>query len=641
MNKMSLSGILAQLCLMLLILESISALTLALLGLAYVPMPWTFLQVLQHHILFEPMLSMVLHGALGLMAWGYYAGGLMRYLSGVVLGVFLSVGLSFIIGILIYQWIEDIPSLTVEDVFYLLTHLNDNTQDSFYFLGSEVAGVALVGLGLGFVFFESIRPANKVLGNAHFANGWEVHRADFYKQHDESLIIGKKGGLPIYSNHFEHVLVFAPSGSGKTRSIAIPNLFHFPYSIVCNDIKFSLFEATSGYRKQVLGHEVYCFAPTRKSGVTHRFNPLSLISKNPLERITDIQQMAHIFMPDNPKEQPIWTQASRKLFKTLVLYLLDTKEHPTTLGQINRLIKQEHFDAWLKDILDATQHLDPEFYRNGYSYLNNHEKTRQGILETFSGYFELFDDPFVDAATSDSDFNLADLRRKKMTIYIGFTDEDMERLAPLLTLFWQQLISCMIRDIPNKQEEPYPLLCLIDEFSSLGRIERLRRSLKLLREYRVRCILMFQYIAQTYEKYSHDEAKAFINIKTKVAYTTEDLSDAEFISKMLGTRTKKVISRSVSNQHQGQSDSKSIGYQAIPLMRPDEIMKMSSDISLVMRAGCSPIKAKQFIWYQEQSMKHRVFAPTSIPKQHAQQMPFIRTTHHSTSDKALSLECID
>jgi len=47
---------------------------------------------------------------------------------------------------------------------------------------------------------------------------------------------------------------------------------------------------------------------------------------------------------------------------------------------------------------------------------------------------------------------------------------------------------------------------LIDEFSSLGRIERLRRSLKLLREYRVRCILMFQYIAQTYEKYSHEVA---------------------------------------------------------------------------------------------------------------------------------------
>lgn len=37
---------------------------------------------------------------------------------------------------------------------------------------------------------------------------------------------------------------------------------------------------------------------------------------------------------------------------------------------------------------------------------------------------------------------------------------------------------------------------------------------------------MFQYIEQTYEKYSYAEAKAFINIKTKIAYTAEDFNDA-------------------------------------------------------------------------------------------------------------------
>lgn len=489
--------------------------------------------------------------------------------------------------------------------------------------------------------YERWRLDNKVLGNAHYATGIETYKAGVFQKEDESLIIGKKYGAPLYSNGFEHVLVFAPAGSGKTRSIAIPNLFHFPYSVVCNDIKFTLFETTSGYRRDVLGHVCYCFAPTRKNGVTHRFNPLASISKDKLSRITDIQQIAHIFIPDNPKEQVIWTQASRKLFKTLMLYLLDTPCHPTTLGEISRLVKQEDFDTWIKDILDNTDHLDPEFYRNGYSYLNNHEKTRQGIVETFSGYFELFDDPFVDAATSSSDFDFADLRRKKMTIYIGFTDEDMERLAPLLTLFWQQLISCMIKEVPNPKEEPYPLLCLIDEFSSLGRIERVRRSLKLLREYRVRCILMVQYIAQTYEKYSHDEAKAFINIKTKVAYTTEDIGDAEFISKMLGTRTKKVVSYSATNQHQGLSTGSSTNYQAIPLMRPDELMKMPSSTSLIMRAGISPIKAKQWIWYREETMKKLMKNTVLVPTQTPKQTPFIRKKQTDEEQRTGYVDCLD
>ena len=221
-----------------------------------------------------------------------------------------------------------------------------------------------------------------------------------------------------------------------------------------------------------------------------------------------------------------------------------------------------------------------------------------------------------------------------MTIYVGFTDEDMERLSPLLTLFWQQLISRMIQSTPNIKDEPYPLLCLIDEFSSLGRIERLRRSLKLLREYRVRCILMLQYIAQTYEKYSHDEARAFMNIKTKVAYTTEDLNDAEFISKMLGTRTQRVVSHSVSSQQRGMSDSKSISYQAIPLLRHDEISKLSPHVSLIIRSGHAPIKARQYIWHNEPAMKHLSEGASDVPTQRVCIVPFDHTVKKTEAKKA-------
>ena len=183
----------------------------------------------------------------------------------------------------------------------------------------------------------------------------------------------------------------------------------------------------------------------------------------------------------------------------------------------------------------------------------------------------------------------------------------------------------MIKEIPDPIKEPYPLLCLIDEFSSLGRIERLRRSLKFLREYRVRCILMFQYIAQTYEKYSHDEARAFTNIKTKVAYTTEDINDAEFISKMLGTRTKRIMTHSVSNQSQGVSDSKNVAYQAIPLLRPEDIMKMPAHITIILRSGFAPVKARQWIWYKEISMKNLACGTSFVPTQTIKHYPFLRS----------------
>lgn len=636
LTKLLLTRSLIIITLSLLMAVIISWLTLQLLGLNFWPWPWAFIVVAFHGFYLETSLSAALVVLSAFAVGGFLQGGVTRHLTSLTLS-FVTVLLgAFILGLLILQWVDEETPKTFLEWFAYLQDLPTDSLAFEHFWWSQLTGTILVGLVPGFLLFENLRPANRVLGHAHFANGLEMKKAGFFEQESESIIIGKKYGVPLYSNGFEHVLVFAPSGSGKTRSIAMPNLFNYPYSVVCNDIKFTLFETTSGYRKNVLGHDCYCFAPARANSITHRFNPLSFISADKNQRMTDIQRIGHILMPDNPKE-PIWGQASRKLFKALTLFLLDEPCHPTTLGEINRLIKQQDFDAWLQDKLDHTDHFDPDFYRNGYSYINNHDKTRNSILESFSGYFELFDDPIIDAATSASDFDLRDLRRKKMTVYVGFTDEDMERLAPLLTLFWQQLISAMINAIPDPIHEPYPLLCLIDEFSSLGRIERLRRSLKLLREYQVRCILMFQYIAQTYERYSHDEAKAFTNIKTKVAYTMEDVTDAEFISKMLGTRTKKVVTRSVSNQHNGMSDSKSISYQAIPLMRSDELMKMSSHIALIIRSGHSPVKARQFIWYRESSMKTLASSSTVVPKQTVVRAPFLRPQRPNLA----TVSCLD
>ncbi len=623
--------------------ELLSYLTFQWLHLPNAPWPWSFVNVLGYGLYREVVLSGAMVLIPIILLRGFLVGGIRRYIAGlgvIIVTMFIS---AFILGFLIFKWVDNVtPILCWEWLGFLDDFIHDRAELA-HFLMSELVALVLVGLIPCYFLLERVRPANKVLGDAHFASELEVHRAGFFKREEQSIIIGKKAGAPIYSNGFEHVLVFAPSGSGKTRSITIPNLFHYPYSVVCNDVKFTLFDTTSGYREKVLGHDCYCFAPSRLSGVTHRYNPLDFIPSDKGARMTEIQRIAHIFMPDNVRD-PIWAQTSRQLFKSLLLFLLDSPDRPTTFGEIGRLVKRDNFDGWLADLLDNTDHYDADFYRNGYAYINTPEKTRGNVLISFMGYFELFDDPIIDAATNSSDFDLRDLRRKKMTIYLGFTDEDMERLSPLLTLFWQQLISFMIKEIPDAVKEPYPLLCLIDEFSSLGRLERLRRSLKLLREYRVRCVLMFQYIAQTYEKYSHDEAKAFTNIKTKVAYTTEDIGDAEFISKMLGTRTKRVVTYSVSNQQAGSSNGKSIQYQAIPLMRPDEVMKMPSYISLVIRSGSAPVKARQWIWYKESAMAglscNASFIPTQTIKYHAftRMDSIIKDT---LTYKAELSECID
>lgn len=513
-------------------------------------------------------------------------------------------------GLVMFEsWAEfkPIPLLYVD---YLAGYVDENWK----FIVCELIALSPLGLIITHWVMKHDLQSHP-FGNAHFASALEIAKGDFLEKEQESIIVGKKFGQPIFSNGFEHILCFAPTGSGKTTSIGIPNLFHYPYSIVVSDIKLSMYKTTSKYREEHLGHKCYVWAPASSDLKTHRFNPFDLISDDKVKRISEIQKIAHIFIPDGKGDGKFWARNSRCLFQALLLYMIDTRDRIVSLGEMGRLLKRPDFFGWLTLEVEHTTHHDPNFYSNASAYLNNDEKTLKNIYVDFCSYFELFDDPIIDAATSASDFDLRSLRKEKITIYVGFTDDDKERLSPILSLFWQQLISVMIQNIPSKNEEPYPLFCLIDEFASLGRIDRLRRSLKLLREYRVRCLLMMQYLDQTLENYNQSEAKAFTNIKTKIAFSTDSFEDAQYISKLLGYKTKKVYAGSHSYQERGGSHTKSYSYQQVPLMRPEEVMRMKVGNTLILRTGYSPIKAKQFRWYKDRLMKRMAVGKIELPIQ--------------------------
>jgi len=63
----------------------------------------------------------------------------------------------------------------------------------------------------------------------------------------------------------------------------------------------------------------------------------------------------------------------------------------------------------------------------------------------------------IDAATSASDFNLADLRRRPTTIYVAVSLDQLPSVARLLNLFFQQAISLLAERRPGA-DEPHPVL---------------------------------------------------------------------------------------------------------------------------------------------------------------------------------------
>ncbi len=94
--------------------------------------------------------------------------------------------------------------------------------------------------------------------------------------------------------------------------------------------------------------------------------------------------------------------------------------------------------------------------------------------------------------------------------------------------------------------------------------------------------------------------------------------DGEFawlFDNVMGTRTLRVTAGSASSQTQGYSESRSYNYQAVPLLRPEEVMRLPANRSLIMRTGHAPVKAGQFVWYNEKTVKHLPVQATLVPLQ--------------------------
>ncbi|MAZ40042.1 MAG: hypothetical protein CMF49_07955 [Legionellales bacterium] len=529
--------------------------------------------------------------SISIIALAYMKKGIYRYIAMYLMIVLVSFLCALIVSDLVFNFIQKAYSVTLNPFYALLAWFNLPAHSQSIY----IVCLTLCIIATALLLFFLNQSGYTELGDARLATPVDAYRAGLLLH--SGIMVGKHWGQALRVGGFEHVLGFAPTGSGKTSAIAIPNLLTWHGSCIANDLKLTLWETTKAYREEKLNQKCFLFSPTDTTKKTHRYNPLSAIRTDSCYLVADCQRLSHLLVPHQHKESPMWGQLARQLLVALLIYIKVTDGCKATLSQLNAILKQKNLVAWLK-ITNDEDGLPEAFYKNSQTFLSQPEKTQGSTLATLNAQFELYGDPNIAYATSACDFDIHALRKEKITIYIGIPANDLTRLAPLITIFWEQVIYAMLSHIPKKNE-PVPLLCLMDEFGALSRMDVLRNALKLLREYRVRCVLLIQQLAQLKEHYTQDEAQTFLSITTKVAFKPDSLEDAEYLSKLLGNKTLKVKSGSNSAHESGGSSTKSYNYQAVPLMRADKLMRIRKNQALIIKSGHMPILAKQYRWYKE------------------------------------------
>lgn len=443
--------------------------------------------------------------------------------------------------------------------------------------------LVLLGGGVAILFLTN-RPST-LHGDARFGTIRDARNARLIGQ--EGLILGKLGGHVLRSNDPGHVLVVGPTRSGKGISFVIPNGHAWTGSMVVLDIKMENHDAFAKARKAA-GNAIFVFAPG--SVKTHRYNPLDFVRSGP-EMATDCQNISGFLTAVQNENE--WSLAARKLVAALLGYILTSPLHEKarTIRTAVTVISTGNDIADVLKVLIATerQHLPQWVIDDFNQFIAIPERTRGSVLFNVANAFAPWSSELIAEATSASDFDIRELRRSRMTIFIGTPLADLESYRPLIRILFQQIHDVLMRNLPGK-DEPHQVLLMLDEFFALGRMTSLASKIAVSAGYGFRMAIILQNLSQLDELYGKATRETLIaGCAAKLFVAINDNATAQYVSEALGNYTAdnrtKIVGTGIT-----QSARISVTKIGVPLRRPEALMKMPRDKSLLLISGTRPME---------------------------------------------------
>ncbi|OBX17933.1 conjugal transfer protein TraG [Erythrobacter sp. QSSC1-22B] len=501
-------------------------------------------------------------------------------------------------------------------------------QFFWYYRGDPLAvkglllGAAGSGILVGAIVYFALNRDPSLHGDARFAKERELRREGL--RASRGIVLGRKGRKFLIFAGSEHVIVEAPTRSGKGVGIVIPNLLTWEDSVVVLDVKRENFDASAGFRA-AHGQQVFLFNPTARDGRTARYNPLGYIERgNPDAVIVELQKVATMLFTVPDKGDSFWMESAKTGFVGVGAHVANAADLPFTIGEIYRQFTQPDIQRYFLEIAQHDSSLSGPARQALADFTSGADKTFSSILQSITSKMSLWLNPLVCAATAHSDFDLRDLRSRKISIYLGVSPDEMDRVAPLYNLFFQQLIDLNTRDLP-KEGENHQVLLILDEFARLGRASVIAGGFAYVAGYGIRLLPVIQSRSQLRAVYGHDVADEIVaNCGVEVAFTPKELKVAKELSERLGYVGQDATTKSLTIHGMLANRSKSVSQMQRALLLPQELMQFPRDQLLLLRGGIPAVRGTKIKYYRERIFKSRVLPAPDIE---------VRTAGSQTPDK--------
>lgn len=124
----------------------------------------------------------------------------------------------------------------------------------------------------------------------------------------------------IVDNEKTHILMCAPSRSGKGIGVVIPTCLNWQGSMICADPKGENLDTTGSYLEKVLHHKVIKFDPA-ESGNFYRWNPLNEVRWGTANEGRDVSNIVQVLVGQGEGSDAHWIENGKDLIIGCITHL--------------------------------------------------------------------------------------------------------------------------------------------------------------------------------------------------------------------------------------------------------------------------------------------------------------------------------
>jgi len=489
----------------------------------------------------------------------------------------------------------------------LITHVELAT------LGVGLVALVARTLGKGFWFLvmlgamRSRRRPGGSHGSAHWADGSEL-RAMRPRPRRADLIVGRVGrhlvSIPERAQ-YEHLLLVAPTGAGKTSGVILPNLLREPgtRSLVITDPKRELLrKSTPQIRRRYREENVWAL---------DFLDPALSKGYNPLAYVTDAAS-ADLFAQTwvrntGESKDAFWSNAARTLIGAAALHLVATEEITPPLVALVDLLCGTPAEQVSAALAGSPV---PEVRRLARGFLVNMAKNERLLGSVFTELpprFTCLNLGEVRAVTGINEVDFARLAATPTALYLALDPQYGRTLAPLTACFFLHFFTTLtaIAKADPGGALPIPVMAYLDEFGTIGHIPEFASRMATIRSAGIGCLVVVQDQAQLAKAYGKEDADTILsNATTKMCLARVTHDDAEYFSTLAGKTTVYSANQSASRPlllPWADRGNRGVGEVARALITPDELRTMRDEIFIVA-GDHHPIRARQRRYYDDPSL---------------------------------------